>query len=224
MQADERVAAQATALLLRIASGDEGSVNKYDELLFPVLLEIAERRGRFLAAEAAARFGGSGGSPGTGTRIQSTDLEEVASLAAWTALRRARASSLRFDPARGDGASWAIGALGAAYLDAAREVGRVRRGLAEVPIGDNPEDLPLARIQQDPEAIVEARDALDRVLAQLSDDERFVIIAKLHYGLSYREIASVRFGDAEATKTVDRLLQSARGKIREAEAAWIEGE
>jgi DNA-directed RNA polymerase specialized sigma24 family protein len=220
MPVEEPVATEATALLLRIAGGDESAVAAYDALLFPVLMDTANRRGRFLAADAAARFGAAGVS----ANVQSSDLEEVASLAAWTALRRARASALRFDPARGDGASWALGALGASYLDAAREVGRLRRGLVEVPIGDDPDSLPVVRLSEDPEAIVEARDALDRILAELTDDERFVLLAKLHYGLSYREIAAVRFGDEAETKTVDRLLQSAREKVRQAEEAWSTGE
>jgi DNA-directed RNA polymerase specialized sigma24 family protein len=77
--------------------------------------------------------------------------------------------------------------------------------------------------QSDPTVQVEVKDALQRALDLLTDDERYVILATLQYGFTYRETAELRFGDATETKRVDRLLQTARAKLREVHQAWIEG-
>lgn len=219
-QAPKDLAQLATSLLMAIVRGETWAVAHYDGLLFPILKEVALRRGAMLATDAAQRMGDSGVSTPT---VRPSDLEELAVVAAQRALVRARASALRFDPDRGDGASWALGALGYAYLDAARELSRSRRIAVEVPS----EDLTLHGRSQleanDPVVQVEARDALRRALESLTEDERYVVLATLQYGFTYRETAELRFGDATSTKRVDRLLQTARAKLREAYEAWIHG-
>lgn len=220
MLVHEPVAARATALLAAIREGDQDAASEYYALLFPVLFEQAKRRGRLLASRIP---GGS-----TLPSIRPADLEDVASRAAEFAVERARGNAHRFDPSRGDGASWALGALPAAYLDAARSVTGDRRvgAGAEILVDDLAEQVdrqgpPLA-VTSDPETIVIARDELDRALAELTEDERYVVIAKLHFGLSYAEIALYRFHDAQRTKQVDHLLQSARRKLEAAERRWRE--
>ena len=209
-----------TRLLNAIAGGDTSAVSEYDALLFPVLRDVALRRGRFMAADVAAQLGVEHTSA---QAVRSADLEEVAVVAAEMALQRARASALRFDEARGDGASWALGALGHAYLDAVRAVTGSRRLLIEIPATDEALDSRSELEQADPHAQTEAKDALQYALGALTDDERLVVIARLHYGMSYREIAAYRFHDETQTKRVDRLLQSARGKLHVAHEAWVEG-
>lgn len=176
------------------------------------------RRGRFMAADAAAQLH----IEGTSGNVQRADLEEVAEIAALNALRRARASALRFDASRGDGATWALGALRFAYLDAQRDVTGSRSGVHEVPTEDSVLHARMAFDGADPAVQVEARDALRRALAGLSEDERFVLLAKVQHGMAYTEIAALRFGDETRTKLVDRLLQSARKKLTEAQAAWVQ--
>lgn len=210
------LAMRATALLTAVASGDTTAAREYDELLFPVLVDIALRRGRFLAAGAAARAGAGNPPP-----VRPADLEEVAADAAFRALTRARASALRFDPAKGDGATWAIGALGTAYLDAARSVTRSRRVMREVPLATIHEMDPLAGSAADPATLVVARDGLRRALDTLTDDERAVAVMALQHGMTYREIATYLFDDPAEDRKVERLLGRARRKLRSAHQAWL---
>ena len=220
MAAHDPLAERSTQLLLSIASGDVDAAREYDGLLFEFLRNVARTRGRFLAADAAARIGTA--PPGVSFSVPvGTDLEEAASVAAQIALARAKASALRFDATRGDGASWALGNLGHAYRDAVRDLGRTRRLLVEVPVED--EVLQgYAGTSDDPYEVAAERDALQRALDLLDADERYVLIAQVHYGLTYREIAMYRFNDPAATKKVDRLLQSSKRKLREAHEQWVE--
>jgi RNA polymerase sigma factor (sigma-70 family) len=223
MKGHEPLARRSTELLLAVAGGDTTSARDYDALLFALLVDVARRRGRFMAAEAMARagFAESGGSV---VVAAGTDLDEAAVVAAEIALTRARASALRFDPTRSDGASWALGCLGHAYRDALRDLGRTRRMLVEVPADEETLDALSGPSRDDPELAALEQDLLMRALAVLSEDERFVLIAQVHYGLAYREIAQIRFGDEGAAKKVDRLLQSAKRKLQEAYQQELEDE
>lgn len=213
----EPLARRATELLLAVQRGSEAAANEYDALLFDFLKNTAMRRGRFMAADAAAQLHISA----TSTEVRRSDLDEVATLAALTALSRARAAALRFDSRRGDGATWALGALRFAYLDAERQVTGSRSVATDVPTEDAVLHARMEFDQADPAIQVEARDALQRALASLTDDERFVVLAKVQHGMAYSEIAELRFGDESNTKLVDRLLQSARRKLADAQAEWI---
>lgn len=213
----EPLARRATALLEGIASGDDSLVHEYYTLLFGFLVDVARRRGRYLAGQAASGFGAE---DSVAKNIQGADLETVAHDAVALALRRAVASASRFDPDRGDGASWAVGALGAAYLDVARDLTGSRRAMIQVPT-DKSDDIDRTDARSDPLRVVEARDGLERALSQLTSEERFVIVARLHYGMSYREIAAYLFGDDQKTKQVDLTLQQARKKLQTAHAAWV---
>lgn len=212
----EPLARRATELLLAVAAGDESAANDYDALLFAFLKDTALRRGRFMSADAAERAGVQAARAGG---VRSADLEEVAVVAAQLALRRARGSALRFDPGRGDGASWALGALAHAYGDARRLVTGTRRVASEVPTAAEAFDREsLSAV--DPAVRAEVMDALDRALRLLSEHERFAILAVAHYGMSYREIAAHLFGNEGETKAVDQILQSARRKLQTAQDEW----
>lgn len=213
----EPLAKRATELLLAVREGSAEAANNYDALLYDFLKNTARRRGRFMAADAAAQLH----IEGTSGNVQRGDLEEVAEIAALNALRRARASALRFDPTKGDGATWALGALRFAYLDAQREMTGSRSGGHDVPTEDSVLHARIAFEEADPAVQVVARDALDRALGLLTEEERFVLLAKVHYGMAYTEIAALRFKDETKTKLVDRLLQSARQKLADAQAAWV---
>lgn len=212
------LARRATELLIAVRGGSVEAAANYDALLYDFLKNTAMRRGRFMAADAAAQLH----IEGTSGNIQPADLEEVAEIAALNALRRARASALRFDPSKGDGATWALGALRFAYLDAQREVTSSRSGGHDVPTEDSVLHARIAFDAADPAVQVAARDAIQRALGALTHDERFVLLAKVQHGMAYTEIAALRFGDETQTKTVDRLLQSARRKLIDAQAAWVQ--
>jgi RNA polymerase sigma factor (sigma-70 family) len=215
------LAEQATRLLLSVADGDTAAAREYDALLFDFLRTTARRRGRFLAADALKGYGAGQAAP---VRVApGTDLDEAASVAAQIALTRARASALRFDRTKSDGASWALGNLGHAYRDALRDLGRSRRLLVEIPADEATLSVHAAPAR-DPAMAAEEQDLLDRALAELTDDERYVVVAQAHYGLTYAEIALYRWKDATATKKVDRLLQSAKRKLAEVQAAWAQNE
>lgn len=219
MSVSEAIAARATSLLMAIQGGDADAVELYDDLLFETLRTTGLRRGRFMAASAAERLGTAapqGDMPGV-------DWDAVASDAATTALKRARAAALRFDPAKGNGLSWALGALGPAFLDELRTATGARRMLREMPLSDMEVVDPLAGSGSgDPYTVAEARDSLRRALASLDDDERYVVVAALHYGMSHREIASYRFGDPTQERRVSRLLERARYRLRGAHEQWLQ--
>lgn len=218
MSVSEAIASRATLLLLAIREGDRNAVELYDDLLFETLHDTARRRGRFLAADAAAGFG----TAAPQGDLSGVDWEAVASDAANTALKRARAAALRFDPSLGDGVSWALGALGAAFLDELRKATGARRAMQEVPLADVSALNPLSgSAAGDPHTVAEARDSLRRVLASLGDDERFVVVAALHYGMSHREIAAYRFGDPSEERRVGRILENVRHRLRQAHAEWL---
>lgn len=221
MAAHDPLAERSSTLLVAIAAGDTMAATDYDSLLFDFLRNAAKTRGRFMAADAAARTGTAPAGAHV-TVPDGTDLDEAAAVAAQIALARAKASALRFDPSRSDGASWALGNLGHAYRDALRELGRTRRLLVEVPVEDETLEAYAALAPDDPYEAAAEQDALKRALDLLDDDERYVVVAQVHYGLTYREIAMYRFGDPAATKKVDRLLQSAKRKLREAHEQWVE--
>ena len=219
MSVSEAVAARATALLLAVRDGNRNAVELYDDLLFETLLATGLRRGRFLAASAAARFGAAAPQGD----LSGVDWDAVASDAANTALARARAAALRFDPAKGDGVSWALGALGPAFLDELRKATGARKRIEELPLSDMDVVNPLAgSAGGDPHTIAAARDSLRRALAALDDDERYVVVAALHYGMSHREIAAYRFGDPDQERRVGRLLERARYRLRGAHAEWVQ--
>jgi len=215
----DELEAQATALLLVVAQDpSEQARGDFDSFLYPFLLATAKRRGRWLAADAARV---AGGSPLGVPHVPERDLNDVAHMVTVDALERARRTAGRFDPARGDGATWALGALALSYVDVVRREYGARRLLTEQPVSsDDLAELVDRRAAADagnPAARYETVEAIDQALRRLTPDERFVLLARLQAGLSYREIAAYRFHDPGKTKQVDRLLQSARAKVRAAE-------
>ena len=217
----EPFAARATELLLRLARENDPSLARaYDELLFKDLYDVVRRRGVGLAMRAAETSLRGGWGP----RVQPGELDAIGLDATVGALERARRTATRFDPQRGDGASWALGAAGYAYIDAVRDFYLVRRKGDTVTV--DPTTLADLADHQfagpTPDQIAETRAALLHALSRLSDDERFVILAQAQYGMSYAEIAQYRFGGPLEVKKVDKLLQSARRKLAEAERAWNE--
>jgi DNA-directed RNA polymerase specialized sigma24 family protein len=217
------LAARATSLLLQVAGdgADSAAGRAYDDLLYRFVFLTVKTRAHLLGRQAAYLTKSELQLP----RVAPADVDSVAHDVTVAALHKARASALRFDPTRGDGATWALNAAALAFVDVVRAWYGVRRVATTVPL----EPDALARVSDasrqsaDPADVVETRTAIDAVLAELSDDERYVILAHLHHGLSYSEIALYRFSDETATKRVDRLMQSARRKIASAEAAWRGG-
>lgn len=217
----EPFAQRATELLTRLAHEQDPSLARaYDELLFKDLHDIIRRRGVSLAMRAAESASKGVWVP----RIQPADLDAIALDATVSALERARRTAVRFDPTRGDGASWALGAAGFAYIDVVRDFYQVRRRTSTVSV--DPFELGELSDQRttsaSPEHIVETRAALLDALERLTSDERYAVLAQAQYGMSYAEIATYLFGDRLQVKKVDSLLQRARRKLAEAERAWNE--
>jgi DNA-directed RNA polymerase specialized sigma24 family protein len=214
-------AERATELLVRLAHEQDPQLARaYDELLFKDLYNVVRRRGVSLAMRAAETAVKGVWLP----RVQPGDLDAIALDATVGALERARRTADRFDPARGDGASWALGATGFAYIDAVRDFYLVRRKgeLVNVDPADLDELADQRTTGATTEQIAETRAALMDALERLTSDERYVVLAQAQYGMSYTEIATYRFGSPLETKKVDRLLQSARRKLTVAERAWNE--
>jgi DNA-directed RNA polymerase specialized sigma24 family protein len=217
----EPFAERATELLVRLAHEQNPQLARaYDELLFKDLYNVVRRRGVSLAMRAAETAVKGVWLP----RVQPGDLDAIALDATVGALERARRTADRFDPARGDGGSWALGATGFAYIDAVRDFYLVRRKgeLVNVDPADLDELAGQRTTGATTEQIAETRAALMDALERLTSDERYVVLAQAQYGMSYTEIATYRFGSPLETKKVDRLLQSARRKLTVAERAWNE--
>ncbi len=217
----ERFAARATDLLVRLAQETDPALERaYDELLFKDLYDVVRRR----AIALAMRPGETSIKGVWLPRVQPGDLDAITLDATVAALECARRTATRFDPERGDGASWALGAAGYTYVDAVRDFYLARRKAAVESVDPHElGELPDPRGSgANPEQVAETRAALVDALSRLTDDERFVVLAQAQYGMSYAEIAQYRFGGPLNVKRVDRLLQSARRKLAHAERAWNE--
>ncbi len=216
------IAQRATTLLLAVATGAPDAATEYDTLLYPLVFAEVKRRGRLLVVEAAQLTGTDAMSV---PYVPDSDVEWIANDVAVHALERARASARRFDPTRGDGATWALRAAAFSYVDTVRATYGARRRMTLVPTEDEElvRTIDQNRTAPDPADIVEQRAALDAALAALKPDERFVVLATMHYGLSYSETAQLLFGDPKQVRRVDRLRQSARLALRAAEKAWRDG-
>lgn len=213
------IASRASMLLRAIAAGVPGAADDYDTLLYPLIYAAVKKRGRLLASQAA-RLTGTDAMPLPTVPV--CDLDLIANDVAVQALERARATAQRFDPARGDGLMWAFRAASFSYVDVVRATYGTRRALVMVPTED--EQLTQAAdgagCAPDPAVVIEQRAALDAALATLTDAERFVVLATMHYGLSYAETAQLLFGDAGLARRVDRLRQSARRALAKADQQW----
>ncbi len=209
-------------LLRAIAAGVPGAAQDYDTLLYPLIYAAVKKRGRLLANQAA-RLTGTNGMPVP--TVPASDLDLIANDVAVHALERARASAQRFDPARGDGLMWALRIANFSYIDVVRATYGTRRTLVIVPTEDEQltEAADRAGCAPDPAVVIEQRAALDAALGALTREERFVVLATMHYGLSYAETAQLLFGDASQVRRVDRRRQSARRALAEAEQQWWAG-
>lgn len=216
------IATRASLLLRAVAADVPGAAQDYDTLLYPLIYAAVKQRGRTLASKAA-RLTGTDGMPVP--VVPACDLEWIANDVAVHALERARATAGRFDPARGDGVTWALRAATFSYIDVVRTTYGARRALTIVPTDDDAlaAAMDCIRSAPDPAIVVEQRAALDEALATLTDEERFVVLATLHLGFSYAETARLLFGDAAQVRRVDRLRQSARRSLADAEQRWRQG-
>ncbi|MFG2055058.1 sigma-70 family RNA polymerase sigma factor [Micromonospora sp. NPDC048930] len=213
------LAEEATRLLLAVAAGDPDAAKEYDELLFEHLVAHVVQRGGLLAANAARLVP-------TGQIslpfADAHDLEELAHDVAVHALERSRRTASRFDPTRGSGAAWAFQAAALSYVDVVRQRTGSRRRYQELPV--ETEDLIAAcdavNFEPGPAMRYEQQEALDRALRNLEPLERKVLLLQKQYGYSYAELAQMLLGDVAATKTIDKLLQSALKKVRKADKEY----
>lgn len=213
------IADRATELLVLIAHDQSPALaREYDELLFRDLYQAVRRRGSALALQTTERLPTAPWLP----RVRPADSEPIALDVTVSALERARRTAGRFDPKRGNGASWAFGAAGYAYIDVVRDFYETRRRGSTISVEPDVLEEVASRVSMaaSPEQIVETRAALEAALSQLTVEERFVVLAQAQYGMSYSEIAMYLFGDASRAKRVDTVLQQARRKLAEAERAW----
>ena len=210
------VAEEASRLLVAVAAGDEEAAQRYDTLLYPVLLKVVKLRGQSLQQQARGLVGRSVSVP----VVPAGDINMIANDVTVEALSRARRNASKFDPARGDGATWAINAAALAYVDVVRTTYGTRRVASAVPVDPDELDAPASLSGFDPAAITETRAALDAALQGLTREERFVVLARYQAGMPYAEIALYLFDDAQKSKAVDNLLQSARRKLAAAERDW----
>lgn len=211
---DPPVAQQATALLLAIAVEPDGPAGQaYDALCYPALLRFLRNRAGLAKWTATQQTGTGGELP----FVVFADADEVAHDAVVLGLRRAKRAAERFDPAKGDGLSWALRQTVYAYREVVVERAGARRKLRVAPVDDaRLEEIAEARAVSDPADEVAAADLLDRCMAPLNPEEAQAVLLFERSGCSYQEIAMILFGSATATKRVDRLLQGARAKMRAA--------
>jgi DNA-directed RNA polymerase specialized sigma24 family protein len=150
------------------------------------------------------------------TGVPEEDVAEVAHEATLIALRRVREKAWKFEPSRGTATGWVIGAAEFAWVEVAKAIVTARQA-AGVPIedlldtadpGPSTEEHVIRHLQ-DEEALA---DAASHVGENEWNALRLVVTA----GYSYKEVATMLFGDEAMTKRVDRLLQSGKAKLAEA--------
>lgn len=199
------------ALALLNAVGREPTptaVHAFDEFYYPLVVSFVRKRHRAIGLEVAAKTGATGSAA---PLLSLRHVEEAAHVTALVALRRARASARGFDPALGSPTSWVLRAASFAYVEVAKRLARDDERLGDP--DTEAEAQPAPPDISDPAVLVEQHAQLDDLFLVLGDDERRVVVLVLRYSYSYAEVAAVLFGDATATKRVDRLLQSARKKL-----------
>jgi DNA-directed RNA polymerase specialized sigma24 family protein len=144
--------------------------------------------------------------------VPEEEVAEVAHEATLVALRRVRGNAWKFDSGRGTATGWVIGAAEFAWVEVAKTIMRARQ-TENLPIedildvadhGPSTEEHVLRHLQ-DEEALADAARHVD-------EDEWNTLRLVVTAGYSYKEVATMLFGDETMTKRVDRLLQS--GKIK----------
>lgn len=199
------------ALALINAVGREPTptaVRAFDEFFYPVVLQHVRKRHHHIGVEMGAKLGVGGSAA---PRLTTEQADEAAHITAIVALRRARASARQFDPALGTAVGWVLRAANFAYLEVARQLARDH---AELVDGQEPPPEPVAPpATTDPAEIFQRQATLDHLFLVLGDDERRVVTLVLRYKYTYAQTAEIMFGDSNATKRIDHLLQAARSKL-----------
>lgn len=198
---------QALALMNAVArDSTTAAVQAFDEFFYPLVIDyIVERHGS-IGFDVAAWMGASGSAA---PELDEHQIEEAQQRAALIALRRARASAARFDPAQGSPVGWVLRAAAYAYVEVAKQLARDQDELAA-----SPEALETVASPAEDLADTLARQQLvDDLLLVLSDDERRVVALVLKHEYTYKQAAQRLFGSTDEAKRVDHLLQSARKKM-----------
>lgn len=204
---------QALSLLLAVGRDSTPTAAKaFDEFYYPFIREYVLERHSLIGFDVAKWAGASGSAA---PDLAPEQLDEASHRATVTALRRARASAVRFDPALGTAIAWVRRAAAYAYVEVAKELAAERAGLARE--SEVPDQVPAAG--EDVAETLSRQQLLDDLFLVLSDDERRVVALVLRHGYTYKEAAHTLLGSPDETKKVDRLLQSARQKLA---ARWAQ--
>lgn len=212
---------QGALILTALARGghDPELARRFDSLFYELTWRHLRARHATLGARVARRMNVAGS---VIPYIQELELDEVAHDATSRALNRVRKGAARFDVSRGMVTAWVTGAAEFAYVEVAQEIAKARR--SEKLTFVDPADLSkIAGHSMSTEEFVirqlEDEQALADAAQVLTVKEFAAIRARLNGGYSRAEIAEAIFGDPNAVKRVDGLLERGKKKLAE---AWRE--
>jgi DNA-directed RNA polymerase specialized sigma24 family protein len=148
--------------------------------------------------------------------VPEQDIADVAHEATLIALRRVRENAWKFDPSRGTATGWVIGAAEFAWVEVAKTIVAARQAdiipfedlLDVADPGPSTEEHVLRHLPDD--------EALAHAASHVDESEWHVLRLVVTAGYSYKEVATMVFGDETMTKRVDRLLQTGKAKLAEA--------
>ncbi len=209
-----RARGQAEGLRLMLGVADEPTpqlIRAFDAYFYPLVVHYVRKR-RYTLGRMAGRAAVPDGV------LPADRRDEAAHMTAVIALNRARASAKDFDPERGTAEDWVLRAAAWAFQETTRDLTDRRRRLKLVATDDDElqRQVDDRRTAPDTFEIVAARERLASIFELLTAEEQHAVILCRRDGHTYAEAAEILFGDAEATKRIDRLLQSATVKLRSA--------
>lgn len=200
---------KADHLLLAVQRREDGAEQAFDECLYPLLVEYVRKKSTFLKADAARALGlDSLAAP------RPVRLDELACDVANTTLRRVRAKAEKFDPDKGTAMGWILRSCSLAYVDELRAQVGGRGQLTMVPT--DPTELFDAdsRTSPDPARQAVAADELRRALAELTPEERNVIVEVKVHGRGHAEAADVLYPQLEPSVRVTHLQATLKRAVR----------
>ncbi|HZT66515.1 MAG TPA: sigma-70 family RNA polymerase sigma factor [Acidimicrobiales bacterium] len=205
--------AVANDLLMAVAGDPDNTdtARRFDEYMYPLVLNHVRKRHQFLAADAGRVLGTPVRVPATAPAEREAAIHDTVVVT----LRRVRSGAQRFDPARGDAIDWTLRAAAFAWWDVVRgqadATAKAGQPTDESDLSAALDSCPAAPPQERAEDLME----LNQALAQLPNQERDALLLCLHQGYTYAEAAEILLGDRNQVRKIDRLIQKAKATVRE---------
>lgn len=214
MDGTEELDRRGAELLAELADNpSEECRRQFDALYYELVWRYLRASNKKLSARVARYLKVDGV---VAPEVPEEDVADVAHEATLIALRRVRERPWKFNSSRGTATGWVIGAAEFAWVEVAKTIAAARQAdiisfedlLDGTDPGPTTEEHVLRHLQDD--------DALADAASHLEQNEWHAMRLVVTAGYSYKEVATMLFGDETMTKRVDRLLQTGKAKLAEA--------